>query len=187
MRVCKTSFQVLGKLYAVLSDKEQRVVYDEQGVVDEESDVLSQDRCWEEYWRLLFPKVLTCWRPGCENTGCTQILYAQLHLHTKLKNVWQECLLHMHTPWCEMETDMEAAHFAQCDDLCSYLTVDPNNCILCWCDFKRFKNCPDDEICAGCSEIKMYSLWRLWRLDYHLLSCHVLDHSAGHSWVREEI
>lgn len=48
---------MLGKLYAVLSDKEQRAVYDEQGLVDEESDVLSQDRCWEEYWRLLFPKV----------------------------------------------------------------------------------------------------------------------------------
>lgn len=50
-------FQILGKLYAVLSDKEQRAVYDEQGVVDEECDALSQDRCWEEYWRLLFPKV----------------------------------------------------------------------------------------------------------------------------------
>lgn len=50
-------FQVLGKVYAVLSDKEQRAVYDEQGVVDEESDVLSQDRCWEDYWRLLFPKI----------------------------------------------------------------------------------------------------------------------------------
>uniref|UniRef100_A0A3B4UWJ1 DnaJ homolog subfamily C member 9 n=1 Tax=Seriola dumerili TaxID=41447 RepID=A0A3B4UWJ1_SERDU len=50
-------FQVLGKLYAVLSDKEQRAVYDEQGVVDEESDTLSQDRCWEDYWRLLFPKI----------------------------------------------------------------------------------------------------------------------------------
>lgn len=49
---------MLGKLYAVLSDKEQRIVYDEQGVVDEESDVLSEDRCWEDYWRLLFPKVL---------------------------------------------------------------------------------------------------------------------------------
>lgn len=49
--------QTLGKLYAVLSDKEQRAVYDEQGVVDEECDVLRQDRCWEEYWRLLFPKV----------------------------------------------------------------------------------------------------------------------------------
>ncbi|XP_028982852.1 dnaJ homolog subfamily C member 9 [Betta splendens] len=50
-------FQVLGKLYAVLSDEEQRAVYDEQGVVDEESDILSQDRCWEDHWRLLFPKV----------------------------------------------------------------------------------------------------------------------------------
>lgn len=50
--------QVLGQLYAVLSDKEQRAVYDEQGVVDEECDVLRQDRCWEDYWRLLFPKVL---------------------------------------------------------------------------------------------------------------------------------
>ncbi|XP_061601410.1 dnaJ homolog subfamily C member 9 [Cololabis saira] len=50
-------FQVLGKLYAVLNDKEQRAVYDEQGVVDEESDVLSQDRCWEDHWRLLFPKI----------------------------------------------------------------------------------------------------------------------------------
>uniref|UniRef100_A0A3Q0RIB0 DnaJ homolog subfamily C member 9 n=1 Tax=Amphilophus citrinellus TaxID=61819 RepID=A0A3Q0RIB0_AMPCI len=52
-------FQVLGKLYAVLSDKEQRDIYDEQGVVDEESDVLKQDRCWEDYWRLLFPKITT--------------------------------------------------------------------------------------------------------------------------------
>lgn len=50
-------FQVLGKLYAVLSDKEQKAIYDEQGVLDEESDVLKQDRCWEDYWRLLFPKI----------------------------------------------------------------------------------------------------------------------------------
>ncbi|XP_077352338.1 dnaJ homolog subfamily C member 9 [Festucalex cinctus] len=50
-------FQVLGKLYAVLSDKEQRAVYDEQGIVDEESDCLSQDHCWEDYWRLLFPRI----------------------------------------------------------------------------------------------------------------------------------
>lgn len=48
----------MGKLYAVLSDKEQRTVYDEQGVVDEEADGLDQDRCWADYWRLLFPEVL---------------------------------------------------------------------------------------------------------------------------------
>uniref|UniRef100_A0A8C6SLT3 DnaJ homolog subfamily C member 9 n=1 Tax=Neogobius melanostomus TaxID=47308 RepID=A0A8C6SLT3_9GOBI len=50
-------FQVLSKVYAVLSDAEQKAVYDEQGIVDEESDSLSQDRCWEEYWRVLFPKI----------------------------------------------------------------------------------------------------------------------------------
>lgn len=50
-------FQILGKVYEVLKDKDQRAVYDEQGIVDEESDCLNQDRNWEEYWRLLFPKV----------------------------------------------------------------------------------------------------------------------------------
>ncbi|MCJ8738214.1 hypothetical protein PDJAM_G00033010 [Pangasius djambal] len=50
-------FQVLGKVYAVLSNKDQRAVYDEQGVVDEELDSLNQDRNWEEHWRRLFPKI----------------------------------------------------------------------------------------------------------------------------------
>ncbi|XP_063291090.1 dnaJ homolog subfamily C member 9 [Pelobates fuscus] len=50
-------FQVLGKVYAVLSDQEQRALYDEQGIVDEEAESISQDRNWEEYWRLLFHKV----------------------------------------------------------------------------------------------------------------------------------
>lgn len=51
------SSQILGKVYSVLSDKEQRALYDEQGTVDEDSDVLKQDRDWEAYWRLLFKKV----------------------------------------------------------------------------------------------------------------------------------
>ncbi|XP_040218219.1 dnaJ homolog subfamily C member 9 [Rana temporaria] len=50
-------FQILGKVYSVLCDQEQRAVYDEQGIVDEESDAISQDRNWEEYWRLLFKKI----------------------------------------------------------------------------------------------------------------------------------
>ncbi|XP_075466930.1 dnaJ homolog subfamily C member 9 [Ascaphus truei] len=50
-------FQTLGKVYAVLSDKEQRSVYDEQGIVDEESESVSQDCNWEDYWRLLFKKI----------------------------------------------------------------------------------------------------------------------------------
>ncbi|EGW10004.1 DnaJ-like subfamily C member 9 [Cricetulus griseus] len=50
-------FQILGRVYAVLSDKEQRAVYDEQGTVDEESAGLDQDRDWDAYWRLLFKKI----------------------------------------------------------------------------------------------------------------------------------
>ncbi|XP_078055449.1 dnaJ homolog subfamily C member 9 [Mustelus asterias] len=50
-------FQILGKVYSVLSDSEQRAVYDEQGIVDEEADSVKRDRDWEEYWRLLFKKV----------------------------------------------------------------------------------------------------------------------------------
>uniref|UniRef100_A0A5F9CBF2 DNAJC9 HTH domain-containing protein n=1 Tax=Oryctolagus cuniculus TaxID=9986 RepID=A0A5F9CBF2_RABIT len=49
--------QILGRVYSVLSDKEQRAVYDEQGTVDEDATVLNQDRDWEAYWRLLFKKI----------------------------------------------------------------------------------------------------------------------------------
>ncbi|XP_045147631.1 dnaJ homolog subfamily C member 9, partial [Echinops telfairi] len=50
-------FQILGKVYAVLSDREQRAVYDEQGTVDEDAAALRQERDWEAYWRLLFKKI----------------------------------------------------------------------------------------------------------------------------------
>uniref|UniRef100_A0A0B8RRX3 DnaJ homolog subfamily C member 9 n=1 Tax=Philothamnus irregularis TaxID=1899461 RepID=A0A0B8RRX3_9SAUR len=50
-------FQILGKVYAILSDEEQRALYDQQGIVNEESSVLTQDCNWEEYWRLLFKKI----------------------------------------------------------------------------------------------------------------------------------
>ncbi|KAJ6657759.1 hypothetical protein lerEdw1_001946 [Lerista edwardsae] len=53
----KVSLRILGKVYAVLSDQEQRALYDQQGIVDEESTVLTQERNWEEYWRLLFKKI----------------------------------------------------------------------------------------------------------------------------------
>uniref|UniRef100_A0A803KBR9 DnaJ heat shock protein family (Hsp40) member C9 n=1 Tax=Xenopus tropicalis TaxID=8364 RepID=A0A803KBR9_XENTR len=57
MAACSRKCEILGKVYAVLSDKEQRALYDEQGIVDEETDTLSQDKNWEEYWRLLFKKI----------------------------------------------------------------------------------------------------------------------------------
>uniref|UniRef100_A0A8C8BRK6 DnaJ homolog subfamily C member 9 n=1 Tax=Otus sunia TaxID=257818 RepID=A0A8C8BRK6_9STRI len=50
-------FQILGQAYAVLSDAEQRALYDEQGTVDEEGAALRGERDWEEYWRLLFKKI----------------------------------------------------------------------------------------------------------------------------------
>uniref|UniRef100_A0A8B9SQC1 DnaJ homolog subfamily C member 9 n=1 Tax=Anas platyrhynchos TaxID=8839 RepID=A0A8B9SQC1_ANAPL len=50
-------FQILGKAYAVLSDAEQRALYDEQGRVDEEGEALRAERDWQEYWRLLFKKI----------------------------------------------------------------------------------------------------------------------------------
>lgn len=43
----------------MLSDAEQRAVYDEQGTVDEEGEALRAERDWQEYWRLLFKKVST--------------------------------------------------------------------------------------------------------------------------------
>lgn len=71
----------------MLSDKEQRAVYDEQGVVDEESDVLSQDRCWEDYWRLLFPKVVKWSRPKTVDTH-------RYSLYTSVKAVYCNTFLH---------------------------------------------------------------------------------------------
>ena len=51
-------FQCVGAVYAVLSDKERRGLYDETGEVEDEMDPLQdKDKDWEEYWRFLFPKV----------------------------------------------------------------------------------------------------------------------------------
>jgi len=50
-------FQAVSAVYAVLSDADKKGTYDETGEVDDENDPLTQDRDWEDYWRLLFPKV----------------------------------------------------------------------------------------------------------------------------------
>ncbi|NXN85016.1 DNJC9 protein, partial [Bombycilla garrulus] len=47
-------FQILGKVYAVLSDEKQRAEYDETGMVDEDAEALQDGRDWLEYWQLLF-------------------------------------------------------------------------------------------------------------------------------------
>ena len=51
-------FQCVGAVYSVLSDIERRGLYDETGEVEDEMDPLKDtDKDWEEYWRVLFPKV----------------------------------------------------------------------------------------------------------------------------------
>jgi len=49
-------FQVLGQVYSILSDEGRRREYDETGCVDQELSV-DQDKDWDQYWRLLFPKI----------------------------------------------------------------------------------------------------------------------------------
>lgn len=48
-------FQIICKIYLILSDEDKRGVYDDTGTVDD--DDLTPDRDWNEYWRLLFPQV----------------------------------------------------------------------------------------------------------------------------------
>jgi len=51
-------FQCVGAVYSVLSDPERKGLYDETGEVEDEMDPLKDtDKDWEEYWRVLFPKV----------------------------------------------------------------------------------------------------------------------------------
>eukprot|EP00128_Syssomonas_multiformis_P005491 Colp12_sorted_trinity150504_noHs@13977 len=54
-----TKFQVIGRAYAILSDKEKRAVYDETGEIDEENAASNENKDWEEYCRALFKKVTT--------------------------------------------------------------------------------------------------------------------------------
>ncbi|XP_072019953.1 dnaJ homolog subfamily C member 9-like [Amphiura filiformis] len=54
--IATAKFQTLGKIYAVLSDKSKRNLYDETGEVDDEID-MEQDKDWYDYWRILFKKV----------------------------------------------------------------------------------------------------------------------------------
>ncbi|GAB6031892.1 DnaJ sub C member 9 [Chamberlinius hualienensis] len=53
-RLATRKFQTLSKIYAILSDKEKRAVYDETGEIDDEE---TPERDWNDYWRLLFKKI----------------------------------------------------------------------------------------------------------------------------------
>ena len=49
-------FQVLARVHFILSDPERRKLYDEHGIIANE-DGLESEADWNNYWRLLFPKI----------------------------------------------------------------------------------------------------------------------------------
>ncbi|UXI18057.1 DNA polymerase delta catalytic subunit [Sarcoptes scabiei] len=57
----KQTFQVLAKVYQILSNEESRKIYDEQGIIlSGDQDLFSDQTTFEElyeYWRNLFPKI----------------------------------------------------------------------------------------------------------------------------------
>jgi DnaJ family protein C protein 9 len=53
----KIKFQVLCKVYSILSDADKKKIYDESGLIDGENDLFSSSKDWNEYWRGLFKKV----------------------------------------------------------------------------------------------------------------------------------
>lgn len=56
----KEKFQVLGKIYSVLSDEEKKKIYDETGCVDGDDNFFGANvKDWENHWRQMFKKVTT--------------------------------------------------------------------------------------------------------------------------------
>jgi len=55
--VATKKFQALGQVYSILCDDDRRKAYDETGEVDEDSVMIDKDRDWDQYWRLIFPKI----------------------------------------------------------------------------------------------------------------------------------
>uniref|UniRef100_A0A914HG34 J domain-containing protein n=1 Tax=Globodera rostochiensis TaxID=31243 RepID=A0A914HG34_GLORO len=54
--LAKQKFQVIGRAYAILGDKEKRQIYDETGLLDDEDD-FDDDTDWTAVWRGVFKKV----------------------------------------------------------------------------------------------------------------------------------
>ncbi|CAK9303967.1 unnamed protein product [Gordionus sp. m RMFG-2023] len=52
-----SKFQILSKIYSILSDTEKRKIYDETGILNDENISFSKDEDWISYWRQLFKKI----------------------------------------------------------------------------------------------------------------------------------
>uniref|UniRef100_A0A915Q2Q0 J domain-containing protein n=1 Tax=Setaria digitata TaxID=48799 RepID=A0A915Q2Q0_9BILA len=49
-------FQILNHAYAILSDQQKRIIYDETGIIDD-AEICSDDTDWLARWRLIFKKI----------------------------------------------------------------------------------------------------------------------------------
>ena len=47
-------FQILGKIYSILSDDEKKKLYDECGVIDGEDNFSADTKDWDKHWRQFF-------------------------------------------------------------------------------------------------------------------------------------
>jgi len=50
-------FQLISKIYSVLSNKESKAVYDETGELPDDNDDKTSNRDWVAYWRVLYQKI----------------------------------------------------------------------------------------------------------------------------------
>ncbi|XP_062550070.1 J domain-containing protein CG6693-like [Armigeres subalbatus] len=57
--VASEKFKVLSKIYSVLSDRNKRALYDEQGTIDDDDDADSSDINWLAFWQKFFKPVST--------------------------------------------------------------------------------------------------------------------------------
>ncbi len=53
----KFKFQTLGKIYSILSDGEKKKLYDDTGVIEGEDQLFSENKDWDQYFRMMFKKI----------------------------------------------------------------------------------------------------------------------------------
>ena len=53
----KIKFQILGKVYSILSNEESKKLYDDCGAIEGEESLFSDIADWTKYWRQMFKKI----------------------------------------------------------------------------------------------------------------------------------
>lgn len=63
--VATEKFKILTKVHAILTDKDKKALYDEQGIIDDDGD---GDVCWTDLWRQFFQPITTTDIDNFKNT-----------------------------------------------------------------------------------------------------------------------